>query len=47
MPWVMVYFLQCHRNSFRDGLVSEKVTFLDVDTIRTNSLTTDTVQAPK
>jgi hypothetical protein len=32
---------------FRDGLVSEKVTFLDVDTIRTNSLTTDTVQAPK
>jgi uncharacterized protein (TIGR02246 family) len=32
---------------FRDGLVSEKVTFLDVDTIRTNSLTADAMQAPK
>jgi uncharacterized protein (TIGR02246 family) len=32
---------------FSDGLVSEKVTFLDVDTIRTNSLAADAVQAPK
>ena len=32
---------------FRDGLVSEKVTFLDVDTIRANSLRTDAVQAAR
>jgi uncharacterized protein (TIGR02246 family) len=32
---------------FRDGLVSEKVTFLDVDTIRTNSQAADAVQAIK
>ncbi len=32
---------------FRDGLVSEKVTFLDVDTIRTNSQTTDAVQVAR
>lgn len=32
---------------FRDGLVSEKVTFLDADTIRTNSQAADAVQAPK
>jgi len=32
---------------FRDGLVSEKVTFLDVDAIRTSSQATDAEQASK
>ena len=32
---------------FRDGLVSEKVTFLDVDTIRTNGHASDAVQVAR
>lgn len=32
---------------FRDGLVSDKVTFLDIETIRTNSLAADAMQATR
>lgn len=32
---------------FREGLVAEKVTFLDIDTIRTNSLAADAVEQIK